>query len=148
MRIGSTERTFARASVLIMAAVAALAVLGLAGCAGTGKKHVLPEDGPTMYQIYDDHFAGMRSGNVQGARARLGQPVQGRGIRSAHLDLAGYTKDEVVGRDWFQLLVPGGHQPGVGTGFSELMDQGTESHYENPLVGEHDGVGRFLHHAA
>ena len=77
MRIGSTRRMRAGATVAITAvSIAFLAVLGLAGCAGTNKKHVLPEDGPTMLEIYDQHFDGMQGASVTGAstQARKSAP--------------------------------------------------------------------------
>jgi conjugative transfer region lipoprotein (TIGR03751 family) len=88
MRLGSTRQIASGPALALLA----VALLALGGCAGTNKKHVLPEDGPTMLEIYERHFDEMHGGSVEGARAKLGQPVQGRGIRSGSLDLAGYTR--------------------------------------------------------
>jgi conjugative transfer region lipoprotein (TIGR03751 family) len=93
MRLGSTKRsTSRRIPSRVAFAPVAIALLALYGCTGAGKRHVLPEDGPPMLEIYERHFDEMHGGSIEGARAKLGQPVQGRGIRSGNLDLAGYTR--------------------------------------------------------
>lgn len=71
-------------------------LLGVTGCAST-KDSVLPQDGPTMKQIYDRHFEELRGHTVEGARAALtdgsGTPRPSRRIAPAGLDLKGYTRD-------------------------------------------------------
>lgn len=67
--------------------------LGLLGCASTDKEKVLPEDGPTMKQIYDRHFEQVRGEDIEGARERLRQRGSGRGIGAGDRDLHGYTRD-------------------------------------------------------
>lgn len=71
-------------------------LLGLTGCAST-KDSVLPQDGPTMKQIYDQHFEALRGQSVKGARAgltdRSGTAIPSRGIAPAELDLSSYTRD-------------------------------------------------------
>ena len=51
--------------------ISALWLLALAGCAGT-KDTLLPQGGPTMLEIYQQHFERMGVETAQGgARARL-----------------------------------------------------------------------------
>jgi len=141
MRIGSTRRMRAGTVVTIPAvSIALLAVLGLWGCAGTDKKHVLPEDGPSMLEIYDQHFDGMQGAGVTGARAKLGQPVQGRTIHAGSLDLAGYTRTAQTEIDKlfpelpnptlvmyvYPHLTEGEHAPVPGYSTAFRMYEGTE----------------------
>jgi len=78
---------------VVLGAACWVGVLGLPGCASTHKEQVLPEDGPTMKQIYDRHFEAMRGEDIEGARERLGQRVPGRGIGTGDRDLYGYTRE-------------------------------------------------------
>ncbi len=50
------------------------------------------------------------------------------------LELAGYTLDEVLGKDWFQTFIPERDHPAVGTVFSEILEAGIHPHYENPIL--------------
>ncbi|MDN3519015.1 TIGR03751 family conjugal transfer lipoprotein [Aquisalimonas lutea] len=104
------------------AAWVALISASLAGCASTSKEDVFPEDGPTMREVYDDHFERMRGDDADAARAALrgGQggsvgeadasgdagdggddagarepstgPHEPRPVRDGPADLAGYTR--------------------------------------------------------
>ena len=59
----------------------------LTGCAST-KESVLPQNGPTMKAIYDDHFESMGAGDPLAVRQALG----GRTIGRDDEDLAGYSR--------------------------------------------------------
>jgi conjugative transfer region lipoprotein (TIGR03751 family) len=76
-----TTRTAARASI-------SAAWLLLAGCAGT-KESLLPQGGPTMLEIYQQHFERMQTETAKGGpRTRL--PL--RPLAPEDGDLAGYTR--------------------------------------------------------
>ena len=73
----------------------------LAGCATT-KEDVFPKDMRPMSEVYDQHFAKLRTRGVEGARARLkdergaalGETAQGsEPPQGAHPQLAGYTRE-------------------------------------------------------
>jgi len=69
----------------------------LSGCAST-KDTLLPQDGPTIAEIYARHQAGMGVQAVDTARAALAQP---RPLAADAGDLAGYTRtafDEIETR--------------------------------------------------
>lgn len=70
--------------------IAALGLISLvlAGCAST-KDTVLPQDGPSMKAIYEDHVHEMNAGNPQVIRGELGS----RSIVSGDAALHGYTRD-------------------------------------------------------
>lgn len=61
--------------------------LGLAGCASGGKNAMLPQDGPTMKEVYDAHFGRSRVPE-ETARDSLGS----RPIDDGAADLYGYTR--------------------------------------------------------
>ena len=54
----------------------------------TSKENVLPKDGPTMQQIYQQHFGASGHASIDGARAQLAT----RSLEPAALDLAGYSR--------------------------------------------------------
>ncbi len=62
--------------------------LVLAGCAST-KDAVLPQDGPSMKAIYDDHVQEMNARDPQVIRHELGN----RPILTGEAALQGYTRD-------------------------------------------------------
>ena len=62
--------------------------LGLAGCASGGKNAMLPQDGPTMKEVYDAHFGRSRLPE-ETARDAMGS----RKIDDGPADLYGYTRD-------------------------------------------------------
>ena len=83
---------------------ALLLVVATGGCA-TRKDTVLPQDGPSMREIYDEHFGTMSRHSIDGARAALAErtdPAAGaRRVEPEELDLAGYTRsvyDEIDAR--------------------------------------------------
>ena len=59
-----------------VASISTLAVL--AGCGG--KRAVLPESGPTMIEIYEDHMGGAGASALVEARAALRRPLAEAGI--------------------------------------------------------------------
>jgi conjugative transfer region lipoprotein (TIGR03751 family) len=62
-----------------------LALVSLFGCASGTKEDILPQDGPTMKEVYDRHFQG-------GAGSAPAGPPVGR-MAGADPGLAGYTRD-------------------------------------------------------
>ena len=62
--------------------------LGLAGCAST-KETVLPQDGPSMKTIYEEHIVEMNARDPQVIRGELGN----RPILTGDAALQGYTRD-------------------------------------------------------
>ena len=62
--------------------------LGLAGCAST-KEAVLPQDGPSMKTIYEQHFQEMGTRDPRAIRHELG----GRTIDTGTDALHGYTRE-------------------------------------------------------
>jgi len=62
--------------------------LGLAGCAST-KETVLPQDGPSMKTIYEEHVVEMNARDPQVIRGELGN----RPILTGDAALQGYTRD-------------------------------------------------------
>ena len=62
----------------------------LTGCMGT-KDSILPQDGPTMREVYDNHFMGGGSRNLPIPMTSR-QTIKGRSIAAGYGDLAGYTR--------------------------------------------------------
>jgi conjugative transfer region lipoprotein (TIGR03751 family) len=60
----------------------------LGGCAST-KDSVLPQDGPAMQAIYEQHMSGLGQQSPQALRGGLGD----RAIVSGDVALEGYTRD-------------------------------------------------------
>jgi conjugative transfer region lipoprotein (TIGR03751 family) len=83
------------------ASISAVWLLALAGCAGT-KESLLPQGGPTMLEIYQQHFERMETESAQGgARERL----RLRPLASEESDLAGYTRAaDTEGQSLFRHL--------------------------------------------
>jgi PAS domain S-box-containing protein len=50
------------------------------------------------------------------------------------LELTGYTREEVLGQDWFQIFIPPRNRPALDVVFAELLVQGLHPHYENPIL--------------
>jgi conjugative transfer region lipoprotein (TIGR03751 family) len=63
----------------------ALALASLLGCAGGTKEEILPQDGPTMKEVYDGHFRGAAPATPAG-------PPIGRRA-GADPGLEGYSRD-------------------------------------------------------
>ena len=82
--------------IAIIACCASISVL--AGCAST-KDAILPQDGPTMMEIYEQHQLGVDAGDRNDrAREALQRP---RPLQPDTADLAGYTReaaDEIEAR--------------------------------------------------
>ena len=68
--------------------ISALGLISLAGCAST-KEAVLPQDGPSMKAIYEDHIHEMNARDPQVIRGELGH----RPILTGEAALQGYTRD-------------------------------------------------------
>jgi conjugative transfer region lipoprotein (TIGR03751 family) len=74
--------------IAITALCASISVL--AGCAST-KDAILPQDGPTMMEIYERHQLGVDTGNRNDrAREALQRPCP---VQPDTADLAGYTRE-------------------------------------------------------
>ena len=65
-----------------------LGLISLVGCAST-KEAVLPQDGPSMKAIYEDHIHEMNARNPHVIRGELGH----RPILTGDAALQGYTRD-------------------------------------------------------
>ena len=82
------------ATIACCACISAL----VGGCAST-KDQILPQDGPTMMEIYQEHQMGVGAGHrADQARAALHRP---RAVQADVADLAGYTRtaaDEIEAR--------------------------------------------------
>ena len=68
--------------------ISALGLISLAGCAST-KEAVLPQDGPSMKDIYQEHIQEMNAGDPLSIRQELGN----RPILTGDTSLHGYTRD-------------------------------------------------------
>ena len=68
--------------------ISALGLISLAGCAST-KEAVLPQDGPSMKDIYQGHIQEMNAGDPLSIRQELGN----RPILTGDTSLHGYTRD-------------------------------------------------------
>jgi len=73
---------------LILIPVLGLISLMMTGCAST-KKAVLPQDGPSMKAIYENHINEMNTRDPVSLRQELGS----RGIQTGEGELRGYTRD-------------------------------------------------------
>lgn len=63
-------------------------VLSLVGCGG--KESILPQDGPTMMDIYDRHAGGASQSALYDARSTLRRP-----LNAAEDDLSPYVRDQL-----------------------------------------------------
>ena len=68
--------------------ISALGLISLVGCAST-KEAVLPQDGPSMKDIYQEHIQEMNAGDPLSIRQELGN----RPILTGDTALHGYTRD-------------------------------------------------------
>ena len=68
--------------------ISALGLISLAGCAST-KEAVLPQDGPSMKDIYQGHIQEMNARDPLSIRQELGN----RPILTGETSLHGYTRD-------------------------------------------------------
>ena len=73
---------------LILLPVLGLISLMMTGCAST-KKAVLPQDGPSMKAIYENHINEMNSRDPVSLRQELGN----RKLQTGEAELHGYTRD-------------------------------------------------------
>lgn len=54
------------------------------------------------------------------------------------LKITGYTNDELVGKDWFDMAVPPKFAYEVQSAFLEIIDRNAHQHYSNPIVSKND----------
>ncbi len=109
----------------------------LSGCLGN-KESILPQDGPTMLEVYDQHFtgssdAGLKPNTAERKSNRPLHTIKFRPLHSGNRDLHGYTRsahDEIesvftrlpnptlILYVYPHLTSPGGHPvPGYTTAF-------------------------------
>lgn len=50
------------------------------------------------------------------------------------LEFTGYTEDELLGKDWFELLLPTNYSYSVQSAFIEILANDFHSHYQNPIL--------------
>jgi PAS domain S-box-containing protein len=55
----------------------------------------------------------------------------------------GYRQEELVGRNWFETVVPRDRYPQVWTAFGKLLDRGTVAQFENPVLTK-SGQERYI----
>jgi conjugative transfer region lipoprotein (TIGR03751 family) len=79
-------------------------VLALGGCAST-KEDIFPKDMRPMNDVYDEHFAGLRTRGIEGARMRLHaeSPQRPAASEGSQLEVAGYTREA---RTEIEVLFP------------------------------------------
>ena len=77
-----------RKQTIILASISAMLALTLTGCAST-KEAVLPQDGPSMKAIYDNHLQALGARHPQSLRGEL----DGRPLVSGTPLLEGYTRE-------------------------------------------------------
>ena len=73
---------------IVRASISGVLALTLTGCAST-KEAVLPQDGPSMKAIYDNHLQALGARDPQALRGELG----GRPLASGTPSLEGYTRE-------------------------------------------------------
>lgn len=72
----------------LLASISFFLMALLSGCATTSKEEILPQDGLTMQETYEEHFKQLNQDSLESMRNN-----NGRGISSADEDLHGYTRD-------------------------------------------------------
>jgi PAS domain S-box-containing protein len=50
------------------------------------------------------------------------------------LQVSGYKEDEVIGKDWFELLLPSSHAYEVQSAFIEILTNDFHPVYNNPII--------------
>lgn len=50
------------------------------------------------------------------------------------LELTGYQENEILGKDWFELLLPSSHSYDVQSAFIEILSHDFHQHYRNPIL--------------
>jgi conjugative transfer region lipoprotein (TIGR03751 family) len=75
---------------IAMTALCASISLLVGGCATTSKEAMLPQDGPTIQEIYEQHLQGMSTRQGERAREALSRS---RPLQPGAGDLAGYTRE-------------------------------------------------------
>jgi conjugative transfer region lipoprotein (TIGR03751 family) len=77
-----------RKQTIALASISGVLALTLTGCAST-KEAVLPQDGPSMKAIYDNHLQALGARDPQAFRGGL----DGRPLASGTPSLEGYTRE-------------------------------------------------------
>lgn len=76
---------------------AKLVIIGLISvlpaCATQTKDDLLPQEGPTMEEVYRGHEQSLSSGNATGGRESAYAGIKERLTRTGDADLAGYTRN-------------------------------------------------------
>jgi PAS domain S-box-containing protein len=50
------------------------------------------------------------------------------------LEITGYTENEIIGKDWFELLLPPSHSYEVQSAFIEILSNDFHPTYQNPIL--------------
>ena len=77
-----------RKQTIVRASISGMLALTITGCVST-KEAVLPQDGPSMKAIYDNHLQALGARDPQSLRGELG----GRPLASGTPALEGYTRE-------------------------------------------------------
>jgi len=64
-------------------------------------------------------------------------------LNEAATAITGYTREELLGRNWFEALVPRERYPEVWDVFRDLMAGGVPRHFENPILAK-DGTEKVI----
>ncbi|BDU73811.1 PAS domain S-box protein [Mesoterricola silvestris] len=64
-------------------------------------------------------------------------------VNEAATEITGFTREELLGRDWFQTLVPRERYPEVWGVFGTLLEGGVPRHFENPIRAK-DGTEKYI----
>jgi PAS domain S-box-containing protein len=64
-------------------------------------------------------------------------------FNDAAQSLTGYRREELLGRDWFEILIPWARFPHVRAEFRQLMKDGAPRNFESPIL-TRDGEERYI----
>lgn len=64
-------------------------------------------------------------------------------VNPAGEQITGYRAEELLGRNWFEILVPKNRYPAIWQMFQELSSEGFPEHFENPILTK-AGEERFI----
>jgi PAS domain S-box-containing protein len=61
-----------------------------------------------------------------------------RYVNPYFLELTGFKMDEVLGKDWFELVLPPNYSYDVQSAFIEILANDFHPHYQNPIVTKYE----------
>jgi PAS domain S-box-containing protein len=81
--------------------------------------------------------------NVQLIVVGLDQRGNVNYINPSFLSLTGYTKDEILGKNWFENFIPLSEQKATQAHFWQVLNQNARSYYRNPILTK-SGEEKFI----